>query len=388
MARINTIDLAVKTISGLYTGGGTQYLVETPLGVQYRIYIDPNSDPVFDKSVDYGSTWSAITQLKAITCTQIAVWYDRWTDPTGTLGNLIHVVYTDSGADDVFYRTINTESGDALGTERTVFAGASTASGGALSVSRMIGGNVIIAGSIDAGVEVFAKKSSDYFASSSDISNPYEASPDKLILLPGWGADNQDAMCFYYDASASEVSVKYYDDSANSWSEASIATTITMPDHTSTTFGHWSATVDHANSRNVLTFWTNVDTAAASLKCFTVTQSSSTEVTAVVSSSTDDQGFCAISIFGSSWYVWYCGSTDGADTYSFAMWLYYKVSTDSGSTWGSETKFGLLRSSTSLMFGKPITYKLPSVVTLNNTPSILVYTTQISSGCSHAQLGM
>ena len=193
------------------------YNIDTPIGVMYRIYIDSGLDPVFDKSIDYGYTWSAPTQLKAISCTQLSVWYDYWTDPTGALGGLIHVVYTDSGSDDTYYRTINTASSDSLGTERTIFAGSHTASGGAISVSRMRGGNVIVAGSIDAGAEIYALKSADYFATAGTaIANPYEASPDKLILLPGWGADTQDAMCFYYDNSGTEVSVKYYDDSVDS----------------------------------------------------------------------------------------------------------------------------------------------------------------------------
>jgi len=140
--------------------------------------------------------------------------------------------------------------------------------------------------------------------------------------MPGWGADNQDAMMFYYDRSATEISVKYYDDSANSWSETSIATTISLPDHTSaTSLGHMNATVDLTNSQNLLVFWTAVDTLNADLRCFKVTQSSQTETaTNVVLNSTDDQGFAAISITKNGyWDVYYAGKSDGSELYNTVL---------------------------------------------------------------------
>jgi hypothetical protein len=302
-------------------------------------------------------TWSTPVALKNITCTQISVWYDRW---SGINADLIHVVYTDSGTDDVYYRNINAANADSLSTEYTVFAGASTAAGGALSISRMRGGNLIVVGCIDAGTEDINRKSTNVGANWSDIAAGYEDAADLCIVMPGWGADNQDAMMFYYDRSATEISVKYYDDSANTWSETSIATTISLPDHTSTTFGHMNSVVDLTNSQNLLVFWTAVDAANADLRCFKVTQSAQTETANnVVLNSTDDQGFCGITIdINNIWYVFYAGSSNGAESYNSTMAIYYKSSSDSGANWSSETMLSPLPLRIiSTFYTKAISYK-------------------------------
>jgi len=165
------------------------------------------------------------------------------------------------------------------------------------------------------------------------------ATTDQMILLPGWAADNQDIMAFFWDASAEEISRQLHDDSANSWGETSIATSMT--DQAATTaFPHFAAAVDIANSRNLLVAWSAIDTLNADLRCWHITESAITEVTNVVLNSTDDQGLCGIGIetVSGKWFVVYGGKSDGSETYNTSINLYYKVSGDSGSTWGPETK--------------------------------------------------
>jgi len=385
--RIDIMPAVSQASSLYYTGGGTNYIVETPLGVKYLFYRDAASDPVFVKSLDGGVTWGTGTALKGISATQISVWYQRWTDPTGTLGDKIWVAYTDSGADDVYIRSVDTANSDALGTEYVVFAGYSTAVGGALSIAQMIGGNLICVGCIDAGTEVFSRKSTDSGANWSDIAAGYEANADLCIVMPGWGADNQDAMMFYYDRTATEVSVKYFDDSGNSWSEDSLATSISIPDHTTYSLGHISATVDHTNSKNLCAFWTAVDSANADLRVFSCSQSAQTETAAnVVLNSTDDQAFAGISIFGSTWYVFYCGSSDGLQSYSDVLSVFYKTSTDAGANWSAETNLSIMRRLVSYLFTIPICYKSTGLMTY--TANTLMYNAPLTIPRTTFQLGM
>ena len=98
--------------------------------------------------------------------------------------------------------------------------------------------------------------------------------------------------------------------------------------------------MDITNSRNLLVAWSAVDTLNADLRCWHVTESAITEVTNVVANSTDDQGLAAISIDTATqcWTVSYFGKSDGSETWSTDVNLYSKISKDSGSTWGSETK--------------------------------------------------
>lgn len=338
-------DILIAQTTGLiqFNGGGTQYLVQTPTGVLYLVYMDTGSDVAFRKSSDGGLTWKAPTIIFAGTATQISVWYDRWSDISA---GLIHVAYSESATDDVFYRTVNTESSDALSTQTTIFAGASTAAPGALSICRARGGNVYCGVYIDIGAEGGFYRlpnanvpNGAWDAARTAIGEADTTTPgDHWVLVPGWAADNQDMMAFYWDRSASEISRKLYDDSANTWGETSIAGSMTIHSP-ATSFPQMAATVDIANSRNLLVAWSAVDTANADLRCWHVTESAITEVTNVVLNSTDDQGLCGISIESTGkWCVVYGGASGGGETYLTSINLYMKCTTDSGTTWGPETK--------------------------------------------------
>lgn len=334
MANVSVI--AAGTLSINFNGAAARYNVRTPGGVLYLVYVDINSDVAYIKSSDGGLTWGTPVSVFAGTVTQLSIWYDRWSNISA---GLIHCAYTESVTDDVKYRSINTESSDTLSTETTIFAGVSTNAGGALSITRARGGNLGCVFNIDGGAEDGFSRSTDVGATWGARADPTEAATqDQYILLPGWAADNQDMMLYFWDASADEISQKLYDDSADSWAETSIATT--MVDTAATvSFPHFAASVDIANSRNLLVAWTAVDLANADLRCWHITESTITEVTNVVLNSTDDQGMCAIGIDTDTedWYVFYAGKSDGSEIFDSNAHIYYKKSTDDGATWGSET---------------------------------------------------
>jgi len=319
------------------TGMGTNYLVQTLAGALYVFYIDGLSDVAFKKSTDGGRTWGVQTVIHAGTVIALAVWYDRW---SGIAAGLIHCAYTDNGVDDILYRNIDTENSDALSGATTVFLGSTAIAGGALSITRARGGNLVVAGSIDAGTEDGAWESTDVGATwGSTIADPSEAeTTDQYLLLPGWNADTQDVMLIFWDVSANELSVKRYDNSANSWEETSIATA--MVDLSSTTgFPNVAAAVDLINSQNVVIAWTNTDTANADLRCWKITDTTITEMTNIVQNSTDDQGLCALGIETQmgAWHAAYCGKSDGTETWASSVKLYMKISVDGGTTWQSES---------------------------------------------------
>lgn len=332
-----TVGSVAKTDS--FAGGGSRYQVYANNGSIYEFYRDQQNDLLMRKSNDYGLTWIEATLIKAGTIITWSVWYDRW---SGISGDVIHLAWTDSGDDDIHYNGVDTASSDALVGETTVFAGSTTAAAGALSITVARGGNIVVAGSIDAGAEDGAWESADAGATwASAIADPSEAATqDQYLLLPGWNADTQDVMLIFWDASADELSVKRYDDSANTWTETSIATGMTDTPF-STAGPHRAATVDLTNSINIVVAWTAVDTASASLRCWTINDTTITEKTAVVSSSTDDQAFAAISLdtVTGYWWCFYGGATDGSETFNAAPGqnVYCKVSKDSGVTWGPET---------------------------------------------------
>jgi hypothetical protein len=244
-----------------FTGAGTNYVVKTPSGVIYLVYIDPNNDVVFTKSTDGGFTWSTASSVSgAATAIQLSVWYDRWSNISA---GLIHCAWVDSGSDDVLYRTINTESADALSSAATViFAGATTAAGCSLSITRARGGNVCCAFNIDDGTESGFKKLANADVPdgswSAALDTVYLATPstDQVILMPGWAADNQDIMAFYWDATASEIFRFLYDDSGDAWDAGtSISSGMTLP-AVGTSFPSFAACPDITNSQNLFIAWT------------------------------------------------------------------------------------------------------------------------------------
>jgi len=317
----------------------SRYPVKTNTGEKYVVGLDENSD-VFFRKYTPGSGWGHRVFLATVNSTSVAVWYDRW---SGLSTDLIHVVYgQNTGDHDIKHRSIDTANSDALSAETVVFNGVSGSSGGGLSIARARGGNLLVWGAIDNGIEGGVFKSTDAGATWSTVTiNEALANTDQAIMLPGWAADNQDMQLHFWDASANEISLQKYDDSADAWAETSIAGSMNDAAANITNgMPHFAAAVDIANSRNVLVAWSAVDAANADLRCWTVTESAITEVTNVVLNSADDQGLAAIaidSVNSGHWTVFYAGKSDGSETWHSAVNLYCKETYDSGTTWGAET---------------------------------------------------
>lgn len=333
--------LVESCVAAHWNGAGTVNLVQTPSGVLYAVSIDIASDVVFRKSSDGGLTWSNATVIFAGTATNLAVWYDRWSNISA---GLIHCAYTESATDDTLYRTINTESSDALSTQTVIFAGASTAAGGHLSITRAVGGNVYVKTVIDAGAEggFYRLPNANVPSGAWDAARTVDetiATLDQMWLLPDFdAADTQDILALFQDASVTELSRKAYDDSANTWGETSISASITEL-ATSTAFANVSVAPDIANTRHVVVAWNATDAANQDLLCWTVDSGAITAKTDVVTNATDDCGLCAISIDLQTgyWWVFYGGPSSGSSTWPTAMHIYCRVSTDSGTSWGPET---------------------------------------------------
>lgn len=325
-----------------WSGAGTNYIVQANNGALYCVFIGSNSDVLYVKSTDGGLSWGSPVQLMAAgTAIQLAVWYDRWSNYAA---DYIHVVSVDSGTDDTSYRTINTASSDALSTQIAIQnALVSAVAGGHISVVRAVGGNVYCKAVIDAGAEGdFYRLTLANFPNGAWDNRAVDetiATLDQMILLPDFdAADTQDIMAIFQDASVTETSRKLYDDSADSWAEASINAAITELS-TATAFPNLAAAPDITNTNSVLLVWTQADLANADLKCYTVDSGAITGLTDVVLNSSDDQGLCAIGIATDTgyWHAFYCGASGGGETWPTSLNVYTKVSQDSGSTWGPET---------------------------------------------------
>ena len=345
MSRRADINVASVTATQ-WSGAGTNYIVQTPAGVFYMVYIDELSDVSMRKSLDGGLTWSQSTLVAtAGTTTRLAVWYDRWSNLDS---DFICFAFDDSGNDDIMFRTINTASSDALSTQVALVSLTSVIAGsGHISITRAVSGNVYVKDVVDAGAEGdFYRLTNANFPNGVWDNRAVDeviATLDQMILLPDFNAaDTDDIMAVFWDASANEVSDKRYDNSADTWSETSIATSMTELS-TATAFASFAAAVWPDVGHVWMVAWSATDAANADLRIWDVSVVGAVEATNVVLNSTDDQGLCAILLApptGSAdydMYVFYGGISSGGETWNTAMHIYYKVSTDFGTTWGPET---------------------------------------------------
>jgi hypothetical protein len=325
-------------------GSQSNRIVRTAAGVWYAFFTEGAGATIYyNKSTNYGVTWSTPIQIKATSAVRgIACWFDKWTP--GDSGTLIHLAYYESTNHDVFYRALDT-SDDSLGTEASVFAGASATNSGVecISIAKMRGGNINVAFNIDGGTEFGFYRSGDAgatFATGDASGAMLEAAADYFLLYPGNEADNQDAYLVYWDISADEISLKVYDDSgAALGTETAIATTMVELVASAAT-PQFAGAVRNSDGHLILVAWSAADLANADLRCFDINGAASiTEMTNVVLNSTDDQAMCAVGIdtTADTIYCFYAGKSDGTETAYTSLNVYYKTSTDGGTTWGSET---------------------------------------------------
>jgi hypothetical protein len=320
------------------SGAGTQYVVNTPSNGIYIVFIDRATiDVYWTKSTDGGLSWTDAVVVRTGSVVALSVWYDR---SSGINADLVHIAYVD--ANNIFYRSLDAASGT-LGTETTVFTGVSSAAGGALTIWRERNGDLRVAGSIDAGAEDGAWSSTDAGATWGDtIADPSEgATQDQYFGLPGFNNDTADGMLIFVDASTNGLSVKRYDDSANTWGETAIIADGSFTDNVATNqFANVACVVDLTNSRNIVAAWTGTDTANVDLRLFFITDTTHTESAAnVVLNSVDDQGMCAVALDTNTGYIYvfYFGKSDGSETWAGSVNLYYRFTTDDGATWSAET---------------------------------------------------
>ena len=312
----------------------SDYIVATANGDLYKIFIlEQNTDIYWTKSTDNGLTWNEPTLIDAATVAQLAVWYDQWSTATGSL---IYIVWGEAAL--IHFRTLDT-SDDSMGTDTTAFTGVSGAGTTlTLSITKAVGGNLMIAYDIDGGTEVGCVKSTDAGANWAAAATVFEAVNDYVILLPDFQADTQDIMALFWDKTADAITLKRFDDDGDAWAEEAIFST--MVESGSSSYGQqWSAAVDRANSRVFVIAWSAQDTLNADLRFATITASAITEGTNVVLNSGANQAACglALSTDRETLYAFYGGKSDGSENPGTSMNVYYKTSTDQGTTWGSET---------------------------------------------------
>jgi hypothetical protein len=335
-----TVDAAVSaTLEHNYEYG--PFWTDADTG--YAFMIDGSAATFgYRKTTDGGQTWGSLVTIGndagQNALYRFHVWFERNTP--GDTGTKIHCAWQEWGDDSLRYRSLDTAT-DTLGTERTVASGLSynpsTASWAAthVAITKARGGNLYIA---------FASSGNGFYRSTdggttwTSRSDHIEIVSDLSYLLPANTSDTQDICAIYVDTSANAISIKMYDDSANTWTETAIAT---QADNILA--NNFAATVRHSDGHVLLAFWNAYDATTADLQTYDITVNSiaspTVTATANVLTNSAESAQCCIFIDQATNDVYVGYLRTGTSTWTVAVNVYYKKSTDDMATWGSEVAY-------------------------------------------------
>ena len=159
---------------------------------------------------------------------------------------------------------------------------------------------------------------------------------DGILLMPGNESDADDIWCIYWDRSSNLITVKIYDDSADSW----VIEVFIGGATDDVSYYQMSAALRHSDNHVIIAAWNVIDSAIADLKVWDGDLSSApgggtvTTLTDVVSN-LDASAQVAVFINQQNDDIYVAYLKGG--TWEATVDAVYKKSTDGGTTWGSET---------------------------------------------------
>ena len=325
----NTVDTTVTSHNG---STPTTVFISDQTG--YTFFISSTNTCVYSKTTDGGTSWSSPVTVDSQTdCLGVGVWYDRWT-PGDTTGTFIHIVTFDSGSDDLWHTRLDT-SNDTLTTpvDATTAGtlGGTFASGTNLaSITKGTDGTLYM-GIQDVG-DSFVIKSTNGTAWSEAGTNPFDLAADFLILMPLSGGN---IMAIRWDISASDIQSKVFNGS--SW-DAGWTTIDSNATDNATYDGAFGATVDKSTGNIYLAYAADIATLGTDDDIRTAVYSGGawSAKTDVLTNTT--KGITGVKIAfdenTGNIYVVYSARTTAATANTGNV--YYKQSTNSMTSWGTE----------------------------------------------------
>ncbi|GIW66881.1 MAG: hypothetical protein KatS3mg095_0779 [Candidatus Parcubacteria bacterium] len=340
--------------------GGSPTTVFISQTTGYAFYRDSTGSCAYSKTTDGGITWGSAVTIPTVggDCIRVAVWYDRWT-PGDTTGNLIHIAMIDTGDDDIWYAQLNTLN-DSLSTPVNITSGRGY--GGTLAAGT---NHVTITKGTDGALYAAVTDGSDNImvrcttnctnAANWSVSEPasWAAGNDFTILVPMLSGR---VMLLWWDISLTTNDIRYSVWNGTSWSAfGNIDTAL----ENTTYDASWGAAVDPSTGDVYLAYAAQANTLGTDddirVRRYNFSSGTWSALTDVVTNSvcagSSNCGITGVKIARDNTtgilYVLYTAQST-AGTASTGN-LYWKYSTDGGSTWSQE--FGPVYSSNDDIYG-------------------------------------
>jgi hypothetical protein len=300
---------------------------------------------------DGGATWSETT-IETGNCKRIRAWFDGETP--GDSGSQVAITWMDVDTDDVKFVLVDASDGT-HGTIRTIDSTNTVSNNNnqnRLALTKTKGGNYIVAYSTQTEIECY--KSSDAFATAgTDIADVMETATqeDWIKIYPANTSDDNDAVAIFGDRSSSELSMKMWDDSAGTWTETSIVSSISF----NINYCPYDAAVRHSDGKVLLAVHTDDDTTTDDLVTYTLTVDSiaspSAAAGANIFTNQAESALAAVAIDQQSDDV-YVAYAKGGTWYDTVDIVFHK-STDDMVSWGSEQAYSEAAADDFRVIGSP-----------------------------------
>ncbi len=359
-----TIDATVSTAAASHNGGSpTTVFISQSTG--YAFYRDSGGGIAYAKTTDGGVTWGTPVAITTQTDTfQVAVWYDRWT-PGDTTGTLIHIAYIDTSLDDIFYRALDTSNDTFTAAEVNITSGlgyAGTLGAGTNHVALTKGTDGALYAAVSDNTDNMAVRCTTTCTTAANwaVSEPasWTTGNDNQILVPMLSGN---ILFLWWDISVTTNDIKYSRWNGSAWSAwANIDTAL---DNT-TYDASWGAAVDPSTGNVYLAYAASAATLGTDddirVRRFNASGGTWTTLTDVVTNSAcagvSNCGIAGAKIArdnttGNLYVLYSAQSTPGT---AATANVYFKVSTDGGSTWSSE--FGPVYSTNGDIYGARLSF--------------------------------
>jgi len=282
---------------------------------------------VYRKTTDSGQTWGAAVTIFDGTsggglgvgyC--LSVWYDRWTP--GDSGNLVYIIAgTDTGTGNghILFRTLDLSNDTLSVVVIAASPGEPLAFSGSSVIVKARNGNLYLGGTNGQSVIGFYRSVDGGATWTARSAGPFTFVGDfveAVNLHPGLETDTADVWLTYFVRASKVYRLYVYDNSADSWSSVDIRTT---PSFTAATAACTRLSDGHAL---LMTYDSPGDP-----RFFDIASSASiTEKTSPMTGSSESAFSLMVSELDSA--IWFA--------YVRSNVVYYRKSTDGGTTWGAE----------------------------------------------------
>lgn len=306
--------------------------------------VDDSQDLLVLRTTDSGATWTP-TQVQAGSAQGLSVVFDK--DVPNDTGDNLNICWADEVSGDFLFVTFDVAA-NSLGTIRTISSTLTidpVTSRTRTAIAKTRSGNLIIG--IETQTEVATYRSTDLFASNNDklTSDLFETASQE-DYAEGFAAntgDDDDAAFLYVDRSASEVSVKVFDNSntGSEFGETGIAL------NSGEENARWSGitgAIYHTDGKLREAHWTEFDATTADLVSNEITIDTVGAGNATVTAKGDialnqaESVMCCMQINQQNSDV-RVAFAKGTSVFSLLLVRFY-LSTDDMSSWGSELAYG------------------------------------------------